>query len=123
MPPRRRHADLFLDDAKAYCRRFRLRVGDASQVAKLLEHLRHLNKVLIQPDGSLPQFVSYHHRVLTPGDDAYTPEWVQGRPVLLFEGTLAPHAGERNDIARHMHALLDPEGDRAFWHGPVTITA
>ncbi|MEU5900270.1 hypothetical protein [Streptomyces venezuelae] len=22
-----------------------------------------------------------------------------------------------------MHALLDPDGDRGFWHGPVTIAA
>lgn len=46
-----------------------------------------------------------------------------GRPNLLFEGTLSPEAGERNDIARHMHALLDPDGDRVFWHGPVSVAA
>lgn len=75
MPSRSyRRPDPFLEEAKAYCRRFRLRVGDASQVAKLLAHFRHLNKVLIHPDGSLPKFVSYHQDTSARHDTASTYE-------------------------------------------------
>ncbi|MFF1379228.1 hypothetical protein [Streptomyces sp. NPDC058308] len=110
------------------------------QVAKLLAHLKRLNKVLIHPDGVPPESVSYYQGSAAHCPD-YAPEWVLGRPrwvsqeplnplewelgrlSLLFEGTLNPQAGERNDIARQMHALLDPDGDRTCWHGPVAIAA
>lgn len=124
MPARKyRQPDPYLEDAKAYCRRFRLRVGDAGQVAKLLAHLRHLNKVLIHPSGARLEFVDYHRDTNAMCADGYTPEWVLGRNTLLFEGTLDPNAGERNDIARLMHSFLDPNGTRSFWHGPVAIAA
>ncbi len=122
MPPRRSFLpDLALEEAKAYCRRYRLRVADARKVVQLLNDVKRLSLLVVEPDGSVPTMRSTHSRKpwWSEEDLDYEPAW--GLDGLLFEGSLSPAASARNDIARHMHALLDPDGDRLFWHGPVLI--
>lgn len=124
MPPRQRNsvqavvADRELEEAKSFCRRFKLRVSDARQVSKLLAYIQALDARIVHENGRIETCPVAVADEMVIGIKRYECEWTGD---LLFAGDVAPEAGGKNAFAQGLLTYLDPSADKPNWRGPVLI--
>ncbi|MFE2723943.1 hypothetical protein [Kitasatospora sp. NPDC059327] len=122
MPAKQRRSspagsDYLLKEAQALARRYRLRVGDAPQLARILGHVRERDAFVIHPDKRLAHLplviasdqLGFHHRETQRcGDD------------LWVSGSTTAEAGPPNLIGI---SVVDALADHCCYRfrGPVLI--